>query len=699
MTYRIGTDIGGTCTDSTVMDEDGHVYIGKDLTTYPDFAEGIFNSIADATEDMDVGLSELLADTSLFLHATSVGENALFEREGAETALLTTAGFEETLHATRGGYGRWSGMPFEEVKDVINSEKPDPLIPMDRIAGLEERSYRDREIEPLDDEEVIEAIDGFVEDGVEAIAATLLWSFRSPDHERRIEELIEERHPEQYVSISSAVSPTMGEYERTATTVLNSYLGPTAEEYLASLRETLTEYGFDGTMLLMFAHGGLVSRGDAVERPVGLIESGPVGGLLGSRFVANRAGERDVISTDMGGTTFKVGVIDDNRLEYADEPMVGRHHYQFPKRDVHSIAVAGGSIVRVDPDTGVPDVGPESAGSDPGPVCYGAGGERPTVTDVDLIQGYFSPEFFLGGDTEMAPDLARDAFEERVADPLGKGVTEAAADIYKLTNSMIADLIRETTVEKGIDPRRFVLSAIGGAAGMHAASYARELNVPTVLVPYTASVNSALGLLSTDVIHEHTETAQREPPFDVEFINRAFADLEEDAREKLLAEGFDLAEITLERSISMRYQRQVHELLTPVETAGELDRSDLDTVIDRFEERYEQRYGEGSAFAGGDIEMLEFRVRAIGPLDTPTLHEHPTDAADPSGARIATKEMQFEAADGLTDAGVYEFEHMSPGMAIPGPAVIVTPVTTIVVNPGDVAEMDRYRNVRIDVDT
>jgi len=698
MSYRIGIDIGGTCTDSTVMDEDGAVYIGKDLTTYPDFSEGIFDSLADATEGMDTDLPELLADTSLFLHATSVGENALFEREGAETALLTTAGFEETLHATRGGYGRWSGLPFEEVKDVVNSEKPDPLIPMDRIAGLQERAYRDRVVDPLDEAEVIEAVEGFVEDGVEALAATLLWSFTSPEHEQRIGELIEERYPDLYVSLSSEVSPTMGEYERTATTVLNSYLGPSVAEYLANLRDTLSGHGFDGTILLMFSHGGLVSREDAVERPVGLIESGPVGGLLGSRFVANRVGESNVISTDMGGTTFKVGVIDDDRLEYADEPMVGRHHYQFPKRDVHSIPVAGGSIVSLDPETGVPNVGPESAGSDPGPACYGAGGERPTVTDVDLVQGYFSPEFFLGGDTEMAPDAAREAFAEQIAEPLGKDPLEAAADIYKLTNSMIADLIRETTVEKGIDPRRFTLSAIGGAAGMHAASYARELSVPRVLVPYTASVNSALGLLSTDVIHEHTETTRLEPPFDLDRINRTFADLGEAARGKLRAEGFDPAGTTIERSISMRYQRQVHEILTPVEAEGKLGRGDLDATIDRFEELYEQRYGEGSAFAAGDIEMLEFRVRAVGALETPTLKEHPTEATDPEGARIATKEMHFEAAGGLTDAGVYDFESLHPGAVVEGPGVVVTPVTTIVVNPGDAARMDRYRNVSIDVD-
>lgn len=698
MGYRIGTDIGGTCTDSTVMDEDGRVTIGKDLTTYPDFSQGIFDSLADATADMDVGLETLLEETELFLHATSVGENALFEREGAETGLLTTAGFEETLHATRGGYGRWSGLPFEQVKDIINSEKPAPLIGRDRIEGLSERAYRDQVVADLDDEEVLDAVDRLVEDGVDAVAACLLWSFTAPEHEQRVAELLAEHYPDLYVSVSSEVSPTMGEYERTATTVLNAYLGPTAEQYLTNLRSTLSDYGFEGLLLLMFAHGGLVTQADAIERPVGLIESGPVGGLLGSQFVANRRGIDNIISTDMGGTTFKIGVIDDNRIEYADEPMVGRHHYQFPKRDVHSIAVAGGSVISLEEGTLAPQVGPESAGSDPGPVCYGRGGDRPTVTDVDLIQGYFAPEYFLGGAKEMDPDRAYEVFEREIAEPLGKGVEEAAADIYRLINSIIGDLLRETTVEKGIDPREFTLVSIGGAAGMHAPSYARELDIPEVLVPHTASVNSALGLLSTDVTHEHLDVRQLQPPFDLDRINELFAELEGDARTKLAEEGFDPESVRLERSISMRYQRQVHELLTPVETAGRLNQADLDATVDRFERLYEQRYGAGSAFKEGGIEMTEFRVRGVGPLSTPELQAHETSASNPSAARLGTKEMQFEAAGGRIEGALYDFEELTPGDEITEPGVILTPVTTIVVNPGDVARMDRYQNIRIGID-
>lgn len=697
MGYRIGIDIGGTCTDSAVMDEQGRMFIGKELTTYSDFSTGIFNSLEDATQEMEVGLEELIEQTSLFLHATTIGENALFEREGSETGLLTTKGFEETLHATRGGYGRWSGLTFEEVKDVINSDKPDPVIPQNRIKGISERAFREQILVEMEKEEVRNAVSELVDDGIDSLAVCFLWSFATPDHEQWVKEFLEEEYPELYVSISSEVSPTLGEYERTSTAVLNSYLGPTAAEYLRSLRDSLEDYGFGGQLLLMFAHGGLVSREDAVERPVGLMESGPVGGLLGSRFVANRRGNQNIISTDMGGTTFKVGVIDDNRIEYAEEPMAGRYHYQFPKRDVHSIPVAGGSIISLEEDTDLPSVGPESAGSDPGPVCYGQGGMQPTVTDVDLIQGYFAPEFFLGGDREMEPELAYEVFEEQIADPLGKDVVTAAADIYKLINSIIADLLREVTVEKGIDPRRFTLVAIGGAAGMHAASYARDLDIPEVLIPYTASVNSALGLLSTDVTHEHIDVRSLQPPFDVGEINEILRSLEKQARDKLVSEGFDPDEISLERSVSMRYQRQVHELLTPIETDDELTESDLQALIDRFETLYEGRYGEGSAFKQGGIEMTEFRVRGIGPLSTPSLAEHDARAPAAERARIGQKEMHFRAAGGLTEANIYDFEELRPGDRIDSAGVILTPVTTIVINPGDIAEMDQYRNIHIEI--
>jgi len=696
MGYWIGTDIGGTCTDSVVVGEDGEAVIGKDLSTYPDFSGGIFDSLADATGALAVDtVEELLSEAELFLHGTTVGENTIFERDGATVGLLTTAGFEDTLAQTRGGYGRWSGLSYEEIKRPVRTDKPEPLVPAERIVGLEERSHRADVLHPLDEADIEAGVDTLVDADVDAIACCLLWSFRSPEHEQNVSAYLAEHHPEIYASVSHEVAPSEGEYERTSTTVINSYLGPKTERYLRSLETQLRERGFDGTMGVMFSHGGLVTPEDAIEKPVGHIESGPVSGLFGSRYTADALDRDRVISTDMGGTTFKAGLVDDGRVEYADEPMVGRYHYQFPKRDVDSIPVAGGSLVTVD-DSGVPAVGPESAGSDPGPVCYDRGGEQPTITDIDLLLGYFSPEFFLGGDEVVDAQAARTSVAEQIAQPLEMGPTEAAAAIYRLANSMIADFLREITVEKGIDPREFALTAIGGAAGMHAASYARELGVPEVIVPRTASVHSAFGLLSTDISYEYSTVRELSAPFDPAEIGEIFAELSEEAERTLASKGFSAEERTLERSISMRYQRQVHEVVTPFDPDTPVSEADVDAVIERYETIYEDRYGQGSAFNRDDIEMIDFRVRASGDLQSPRLTSHELTDGDPSEGLIERTEMYFEGT-GETTAGYYDFEDLAAGTTLAGPAVVLTPVTSIVVNPGDRARIDRFRNVRIEI--
>lgn len=698
MPYRIATDIGGTCTDTSVMDENGQIFVGKSLSTYPNLAEGIFDSLEDVTEELDVDtVDELLGETSLFLHATTIGENALFERDGAKTGLITTEGFEETLHHTRGGYGRRSGLSYLEVKNQIKSEQPEPLVPMDRVEGVTERSYHDNVLLPMDEEAVRGSVDALVDQGVESIACCFLWSHRAPEHEQRVKEIIEAEHPDLYVTVSSDVAPYEGEYERTSTAAMNSYLGPAAEEYLDELQAQMDSRGFDGSMLLMFSHGGLVPRESAVDQPVGLVESGPVGGVMGSAYIGDLTDSDRVISADMGGTTFKLGLVDDGTIEYADEPEIGRHHYKFAKRDVHSIPVAGGSEIWLEEETNVPRIGPESAGSDPGPIVYGQGGETPTVTDVDLIQGYFSPEFFLGGDHDMAPDKTRRVFEETVAEPLGKGVDEAAADLYRLTNSKIADLLRKVTIEKGIDPREFTLLSIGGASGMHAASYARELGIPEVVVPYTASVHSAFGLLSTDVAHEYTDINPVRYPFDVDEINGIFDELEAEAREEFRGEGFDIDEVELNRSIGIRYQGQANEINTPVEIDGELTEEDLDTIFDEFERRYVNQHGEGSTFVRQAITMVDFNVRGETPVTQPELYEHQDERSDASDAVIDTKPIHFASEGSRIETDVYDFDDLLPGQTINGPGVVLTPITSIVVNPGDRAQIDRYQNIQIDI--
>ena len=697
MSFRVGVDVGGTCTDGAVMDDQGKLYIGMALTTYPDFSAGIFESLNRVCTALSVSPTELLADTTLFLHATTVGENVLLERKGSATGLITTRGFEDTLHAMRGGYGRWIGVPFEQAKDAIRAEKPEQLIPRERIRGIGERMYRDKVIRPVDEAELVDAVNALIADGASSVACCLLWSFASPANEQAVGEILARRFPDLPVFLSNEISPSLGEYERSSTTVISAYIGPTLRHYLEQLTVGLDERGFQGTFLLMFAHGGLVTPQTAISQPVGVIESGPVAGLAGSRFVGNLFGEQNIISTDMGGTTFKVGVIVDNRMEYADEPLIGRHPYYFPKLDVHSLPLAGGSIVQLESGTLVPKIGPQSAGSEPGPVCYGRGGENITVTDVDLILGYFSPEHFLGGTQQMAVERTFEIFQKRIADPLGKGVQEAALDMYRVINSMIADFIHGTRVEKGIDPRRFVLSAIGGAAGMHAAAYARKLQIPKVIIPYTASVHSALGLLSSDVSHEHNEIHYLPRPFDLSAVNQIFAALKAKATDGLLAEGFAAAGIVLETYLSMRYRRQVHELLTPVPCKDALSEADLARVLDDFDALYEKRYGKGSALKQGDVEITEFRVRGVFQMSAPQLRDDKHGDGDDAKASLGSKDLLFEGSPAPQATRIYDFEKMPTGASISGPCVFLTPVTTMVVNPSDVATVDEFRNVHIEI--
>ncbi len=700
MAYQIATDIGGTCTDSVVMDETGSVSIGKALTTYPDFSGGIFDSLEDAISDEDITLSGLLKNTSYFFHATTVGENTIFEKDGAKTGLLTTEGFEETLHHTRGGYGRWSGLSQDEIKHQVRTDKPEPLIPQGDITGVSERCYRTDILKEPDEDSIIDALEAFEKKGIEAVACSFLWSFVTPDNEEKVIDIIREHYPEMYVSASHKISPTLGEYERTSTSVINSYLGPTSKQYLESLEDGLAELGFDGTTLLMFSHGGLVTAQDAINKPVGLIESGPVAGLLGSKYVGDLIDNQNILSTDMGGTTFKTGVIRDSRTEYADEPMVGRYHYQFPKLDVHSIPIAGGSVVWLEDDTNIPHIGPQSAGSDPGPICYGLGGEKPTLTDVCLLMGYMAPEFFLGGDQELDTEKPRAIFKKEIADPLGRTVPEAAMDVFKLANSVIADFLREHTVEKGIDLREFSLSSIGGASGMFATSYARMLGIPKVIVPFTASVHSAFGQLTSDVSHED-RTVLSEPmgqPFDLGLINDTFDQMVDGMQERLISENFSEDNISIGRSLSLRYRNQVHDITTPVNVDGSITPTDLDQILERFERRYQERYGEGSTFEKEAIELKECRLRGVGKLSRPDLSPAAeTETEIPEAAYVRSKPMYFIDANEPRESQIYEFEKMNPGNQLTGPAVIATPVTTVVVNPGDEARIDSYKNIVISV--
>ncbi len=693
--YIVATDVGGTCTDAIIFAEGEPVHIGKALSTPPDFGEGVIASIRSALPEMGLSLEQLLRQTQLFVHGSTVIDNTVLTRDGARTGLVTTAGFEDTLLVTRGAYGRWSGLPEDEIKHPVMTERGAPLVTSDLIRGVAERvDYKGAVLRDLDEAEAEKALRYLVaEKKIEALAVCFLWSVFNPAHERRIREMMKRVAPDVFVTLSSDIAPVPGEYERSSTAVINAYAGRITNQYVAGLETLLDASGYRGPVMIMQGYGGLLPAKEASQRAVGMIECGPAAGVIGAKFLGELMGDKDVIAADMGGTTFKVGVIQDGQIDYAREPMVDRYHYVAPKIEVVSIGAGGGSIVSLNPQTKVPAVGPRSAGARPGPVCYAQGGTDPTLTDVMLLIGYMDPKTFLGGTMRLDQDAARRVFKAKIADPLGRPVEDAAFGIYRIAAAQITDLIHEITVERGLDPRDFVLHAFGGSCGLLAGVFGQELKVKRVVIPYTASVNCAFGLVAADIVHEFSVTTTLPAPTPSAEINRLFAPMVERAKTDLAAEGFTDGRTSFDWSADLRYSRQVHEVTTPVRAPTPLDDAGVKRLMDDFETLYEKKYGRGSAFRDAGMEMTSFRLSARGLMARPTIEKETLGSASAEHAKIGERPAFVEARNAMGTTAVYDFKRLKPGNVMRGPAVILTPITTIVVPDRQTARMDEYRNI------
>lgn len=696
MDYVIGVDIGGTCTDCVVLDEEGRVTVAKAFSTPPDFSEGVVNAVGLASEQLAASLPSLLRDTRLFLHATTVAENAIIEGDLARAGMLTTRGFEDTLRLMRGGYAEWSGRSEEEIKNVPYVAKPDPLVSPELIKGVQERTDAWGDVvTPADEDDIAAAVKTLMTSGAETLGVCFLWAFANPENELRAEEVVRRLYPEIFLTLSHEVAPVIGEFERSQTVALNSRLGPTITRYLGRLSDHLRQQGYPGTLLIMQAYGGLLDAGKAARKPVGMIESGPASGLVGSRALGQILGYENIIGADMGGTTFKAGVIQQGLIDYAREPMVSRYHYASPKMNMESIGVAGGSIISLDPETRSPRIGPKSAGSTPGPVCYDRGGQEPTITDVDLILGYLDQRYFLGGREPLNSTKSWDTFKSKIADEFGMDVREAAGEAYRLANSMIYDMLHKLTVERGLDPRSYVLFSTGGTAGMHVGSFAPQLNVSRVVIPHAASVHGALGLVSSDVSYEEQVNRLVRVPGDPDEINATLDAIEARIRQQLVDDAFTEDDIVITRAIEMRYGRQVHVVTVPLDAVGPLSALDLDTAVNRFTNLYEDRFGQGSGYSEAGIEMVNFRVHGTGLLRKPALTGQEAGDEDPSAALVEKRQAYFAPSRDFLEARCYAFDRLAPGNIVEGPAIVWSPDTTVVVNPGQWLRCDQYKNLEL----
>ena len=692
--YIVGVDIGGTFTDCVVLGESGKITIGKALSTPDDFAQGALNSVTDAAHSLGLAnAADILRSTRLFFHACTIGENTLITRAGAKSGLITTKGFADTLLMMRGRIT--DGLTDEEATHLAAMSKPPPFIPRGLIEEVPERiDYKGEIIMALDVSDAEAAITRLIAKGVESVAVCLLWSIVNDVHERLIADLIKKKYPELFFTLSHEVAPFVGEYERTATTVFNAYIGPKISEYLTNLGRLLNSNGLKRDPLIMQGYGGVLGAEATCKSAVGTIESGPSSGVVGTAFVGRLIHEPNVIATDMGGTTFKVSVIRDGIIERDYKPVFLQHRILSSKIWVESIGAGGGSIAWIDEETGLLKVGPQGAGAKPGPVCYGLGGTQPTVSDANLVLGYLNEDYFLGGKIRLDKGAALAAIRGKIAEPLGISALEAASGIHRIATAHMSDLIRKATVEKGHDPRDFTLFAYGGAAAVHASRYAAQLGVKKVIVPLTASVHGATGLISSDVVYEYGKSDHLIVPVELSRVNENFAGLVQRAMSDLGNAGFKVGDIRITRSVDMRYRYQVHELNVPLPTGtAVITPGEMEELYTHFDALYEKAYGQGSAYREAGREIITFRVTAVGELRRPQI-ERGTLRED-SAALKSKRDVYFEDYGKFVPTCIYDFERLGPGNQISGPAVIETPVTTIVVHSQDSAAVDEFRNIVI----
>jgi N-methylhydantoinase A len=572
------------------------------------------------------------------------------------------------------------------------------LVPRTLIEEVAERiDYKGAIIFPIDLAEAQTVVEKLIKEKADSVAICFLWSVANDAHEQALADLFRQKCPSIFLTLSSEIAPFAGEYERAATTVFNAYIAPRISAYLQNLRRVLKQKELPGEPLIMQAYGGVLGIEATCKNAVGTIESGPAAGVVGSGFFGSLIGKKNILATDMGGTTFKVSVIRDGVIEREHKPVILRHSILSSKIWVESIGAGGGSIAWIEPETHLLKVGPRGAGAKPGPVCYGLGGVEPTVSDADLVLGYLNEKYFLGGRMSLDKAAAFKAIHDNIAEPLGMDDVEAASGIYRIANAHMSDLIRKATVEKGHDPRHFTLFAFGGAGPVHAGRYASELGIKEVVIPVTASVHGATGLISSDVIYEYGKSEHLLVPADLNRVNVNFSTLVGKALADLRSAGFAEKDVRIVRSLDMRYRYQVHEIGVPFPAGiAEIQQNDMEDLYRRFDELYETAYGKGSGYREAGKEILIFRVTAVGLLQKPKIKSAPrSQSADAEGALKGNRDVYFEEARTFTPTPIYDFQRLSPGMTLAGPAVIETPVTTIVVNPKDQATVDKFNNVRL----
>jgi N-methylhydantoinase A len=687
MAFQIGIDVGGTFTDLVIGNASGEVFKTKAPSTPDDESVGILACLGQAASAYELDLSGLLSQTEVMVLGTTAVTNTMLQYSGANTGLITTGGFRDIIELRRS---------YREHLFDIRLQAPFPIVPRHKRLGVTERIDYQGQIQiPLDEDECRRAATRLKELDVESVAVCLLFSFMNPQHERRVREILGEELPDVPVTLSCEVLPQVREFERLSTTIVNAYTRPKVERYLKALQARLNDEGFAGELFMMHSNGGMVHVDYAADHSVELLLSGPAGGVVAGAQVSAMSGYRDVITVDLGGTSYDVCLVKDSEPDSGTEAWVSRYRIATPMVDVHTVGAGGGSIAWID-EGGALRVGPRSAGASPGPVCYGRGGTEPTVTDADLVLGYISPDYFLGGRMKLDVDAARAAIEERIAKPLGIDTMEAASGIFRIVNNSMSNAIRHVTVARGRDPRDFALCVFGGAGAIHAGEQAPDLGIKTILVPKPAAVLSALGnQLASFKITKVQSFIHPTDRIELGELNRVFAEMLERA-EADLGRQDKVRETITQRYMDIRYRGQTHEVTVPIRSrTRRVTELNLSTALNEFHDRHEQLY----SFKRTDqpSEVLNLRLDLIGTRDTISLRSEPFGPEDPADALRGHRDVFFLSRGGFERTRVYDGDKIAAGHLVSGPAIIEEPDTTIVVYPGQEAMADHYRTYVIEI--
>jgi N-methylhydantoinase A len=690
--YRFGFDIGGTFTDFVLIDSNtGRIYSYKTLTTPHRPAEAVMTGWRALMEE--TGATG--ADVETAIHGTTLITNALIERKGAPTAFITTKGFRDVLEMAR-------EMRYD-IYDLL-IVLPEPLVPRALRLEVDERlNGRGEVVTPLNIAE-LDDLKAKLQDNVQAVAVSLLHAFTNPVHEQQVGAWLRTHLPDLSVSLSHEVAPEIREYERMSTTVCNAYVQPLTERYLKRLQGELLDAGFVHRLYLMLSSGGITTLETAARFPVRLVESGPAAGALAAVFYGNLLGESDLVSFDMGGTTAKMCLIADGAPAMANTFEIARVHrfkrgsglpVRVPTIELIEIGAGGGSIAHVD-ELGLLKVGPESAGADPGPACYGLGGTRPTVTDADALLGYLNPDYFLGGRMALDRAAAERAIEAHVARPLGLSVTDAAYGIYQVVNESMISATRVHVAERGADTRRLKLISFGGAGPVHAHQIARALKMPGYVCPASAGVTSALGFLTAPTAFEFARTfIARLTPGMLGELDGIYAALEAEGRATLAEAGIAEAQMQFTRQADLRHIGQGHEIVVTL-PATPLAEVDLDQELrPRFYERYEEIYGHAHYHLG--LEITTCRLTASGPRPPITLQERPAAGGAAAEALKGYRQAYFSERGGFVTTPIYDRYRLTAGMVFSGPAIVEERDSTAVIGPDATVTVDRFTNLLVEL--